>query len=232
MRLPSRRLCTSRASLSAFKCALASLTSMPTSAATDSTAFSPWASISSISSRFGLARALPTRATCSYRRSLRVRLFMIYILTVVGMKGKEPVVTPQRLDTGDNHGFRTIRPHPRTGHPAGLLRRRLRGRGVVGTGCASPRADGVQGLALGQQPRARGAQYARAAAAVSAGGRGRGRVRRGQRLGPAQPLRGAVLAGRAAGGDCDGLRHLASACDGARRAGAVAAAPGDRKSAG
>jgi hypothetical protein len=40
----------------------------------------------------------------------------------------------------------------------------------------------------------------------------------------AQPLRGAVLAGRAGGGDRDGLRHLASACDGARRAGAVAVA--------
>ena len=39
-------------------------------------------------SRFGLARALPTRATCSYRRSLSVRLSMMYILTVVGMKGK------------------------------------------------------------------------------------------------------------------------------------------------
>jgi hypothetical protein len=37
-----------------------------------STDFSPCASISSISSRFGLASALPTRATCSYRRSLSV----------------------------------------------------------------------------------------------------------------------------------------------------------------
>ena len=61
---------------------------MPTSAATVSTAFSPWASISSISSRFGLASALPTRATCSYKRSFVVRLSMMYILTVVGMKGK------------------------------------------------------------------------------------------------------------------------------------------------
>jgi hypothetical protein len=36
---------------------------------------------------------------------LRVRLSMVYILTVVGMKGKEPVVNPQRQAIGESHGF-------------------------------------------------------------------------------------------------------------------------------
>ncbi len=59
-----------------------------------------------------------------------------------------------------------------------------------------------------------------------AGGSRSGGLQRAKRLGPAQPLRGAVLGGGAAGGDRHGLRHLAAARHGPRRAGAVAAAPG------
>jgi hypothetical protein len=47
---------------------LASLTLMSAWVAKVSTDFSPWQSSSMSSSRFGLATALPMRATCSYRR--------------------------------------------------------------------------------------------------------------------------------------------------------------------
>ncbi len=110
--------------------------------------------------------------------------------------------------------------------PHRRFRRCVRPRGPVGTGVATPGAPVAARAALGQQPRHRAAQHRDRAPAVPHGRGGHGRLERREGLGPAEQLRRAVLARGATGRGGDGLRDLAAARDGARRARALAPAPG------
>jgi sterol desaturase/sphingolipid hydroxylase (fatty acid hydroxylase superfamily) len=59
-------------------------------------------------SAFGLAEALPTRATCSQGRSFSKRLFFLYVLMVVGVNGEGPFQSDQNLVPGDRMEFEQL----------------------------------------------------------------------------------------------------------------------------